>query len=149
MVSVSGQKSPAKFLVSGSRDKSIRMWDVRTRRLLSTLSGHQNYVNALEVVGELLASGSADGTIKLWQLQIGKSECVRTIESHSGWVLSLLYVPHAQQLVSASTDQTIKVWDINQEEEETLVTKADFGVYSYFTRSPWFYGSQLVAIMLF
>ena len=60
--------SDGKSLVSGSRDNSIRLWDVETGNAFAILSGHVGEVNALafSADGTTLISGSIDGTILLW-----------------------------------------------------------------------------------
>lgn len=60
------------LLASGSGDRSIKLWEVSTGRLLRTLKGHTAKVNSLAFSpdGQRLASGSDDGLIKLWQLPL-------------------------------------------------------------------------------
>ena len=60
--------SDDKHLVSGSKDNSIRLWDVETGTEFAVLSGHVGEVNALafSADGLTLISGSIDGTILLW-----------------------------------------------------------------------------------
>ena len=53
-------------LISGSRDDTIRVWDLSTGGLDATLTGHERAVFALAVEGERLYSASADGTIRVW-----------------------------------------------------------------------------------
>ncbi|MGB7084594.1 MAG: NB-ARC domain-containing protein, partial [Phormidesmis sp.] len=55
-------------LMSGSADRTIKLWDVKTGECLQTLEGHSNWVMsvAFSPDGERLVSGSADRTIKLW-----------------------------------------------------------------------------------
>lgn len=57
-----------KRLVSGSKDNSIRLWDVETGVESAVLNGHVGDVNALafSTDGLTLISGSTDGTILLW-----------------------------------------------------------------------------------
>src|SRR3990172_1835082 len=57
-----------KILVSGSVDKTIKLWDPATGHELRALKGHTGTVNAVAFSPDekLLASASADNTIKLW-----------------------------------------------------------------------------------
>ena len=57
-----------KHLVSGSRDNSIRLWDVQTHTAFAILNGHVGEVDdlAFSADGLTLISGSIDGTILLW-----------------------------------------------------------------------------------
>jgi WD40 repeat protein len=58
-------------LVSGSQDKTIKLWDLSSGKVLQTLEGHTESVwgVAFSPDGYTLASGSEDSTIKLWRLQ--------------------------------------------------------------------------------
>ena len=65
-------------LATSSSDRSIKLWDVETGMLLTTLTGHDDRILSLSYSpdGRRLASGSADETIKLWDLNTGN--CLRT-----------------------------------------------------------------------
>nr|WP_321162492.1 hypothetical protein [Nostoc sp. KVJ3] len=59
-------------LVSGSANKTIKLWDVRKGNLLQTLPGHSNCIRsvAFSPDSQTLASGSEDKTIKIWQIKL-------------------------------------------------------------------------------
>lgn len=55
-------------LLSASADKTIRMWDIDSRRCEHVLEDHTRPVLSLSVCGNTLFSGSYDYTIKVWSL---------------------------------------------------------------------------------
>ncbi|HBL12947.1 MAG TPA: protein kinase [Cyanobacteria bacterium UBA11162] len=85
--------------------------------LLKTLSGHNSFVNALEISSDrqTLFSASADKTIKLWDLPTGKT--IYNLTAHTSSVNYLVISPDGQTLFSASADKTIKIWEINTGKE--------------------------------
>ncbi|KAK4704048.1 hypothetical protein P7C70_g2170, partial [Phenoliferia sp. Uapishka_3] len=63
-------KVPRQVLVTGSWDKSVRLWDVQTKTHLSTTLAHTDFVKALIVIPSLqvLITGSSDKDIRVWDL---------------------------------------------------------------------------------
>ena len=59
-------------LVSGSLDKTIKIWNSKTGTLIQTLDGHTQGVFSLTVLQNgNLVSGSGDNTIKIWSPTTG------------------------------------------------------------------------------
>ncbi|MEY3221409.1 MAG: hypothetical protein RLZZ203_265 [Cyanobacteriota bacterium] len=100
----------AKFLVSGSQDQTIRVWNLATGELFHTLKGHKDSVHAVALSPDqqIIASGSADKTIKLWHLESG--ELLGTFTGHTNTVTALSFTTSGEMLVSGSLDKTIKIW---------------------------------------
>ncbi len=99
-------------LVSGSFDKTIKLWQLDTGAVIHTLVDHPKGVFALAVSpdGKLLASGSWDEMIKLWDLEAGT--LLHNLTEHNASVRSLAISADSQTLVSGSFDQTIKMWHL-------------------------------------
>lgn len=65
--------------VSGSKDHTLRVWDLRYGKCLHTLSGHKRFVTYVTVnQGGMCISKSCDNIIRVWDLSTGK--CLHTIE---------------------------------------------------------------------
>ena len=74
-------------VVSGSDDKTVKIWDATSGECVSTLEGHSSVVMsvALSEDGQRVVSGSRDKTVKIWDATSG--ECVSTLEGHSSEVV--------------------------------------------------------------
>ncbi|NJM73169.1 MAG: protein kinase [Scytonema sp. RU_4_4] len=98
-------------LVSGSEDKTIKIWHPNTGQLSRTLKAHSDSVRTVSLSsdGQTLVSGSGDDTIKIWQSRTG--ELRHTLRGHSLPVWSVAFSRDGQILVSGSQDNTIKVWN--------------------------------------
>ena len=78
-------------LISGSGDKTIRIWHLDTGYCAAVLAGHNDAVTCLTLDREdqRIVSGSLDRTIKVWN--IATLECLKTLdwmsnEGHTGVV---------------------------------------------------------------
>ncbi|MFN6477929.1 NB-ARC domain-containing protein [Nostoc sp. DedQUE07] len=100
-----------KYVISGSRDKTLKVWDWQTGEQLRTLVGHSDSVYSLALTpdGKYVISGSVDNTLKVWDWQTG--EQLRTLVGHSDRVYSLALTPDGLYVISGSLDKTLKVWD--------------------------------------
>uniref|UniRef100_A0A671N5F9 SWIM-type domain-containing protein n=1 Tax=Sinocyclocheilus anshuiensis TaxID=1608454 RepID=A0A671N5F9_9TELE len=113
------------FLVSGSQDCTIKMWDLpdplpdvgcepvlMTARL--TERAHDKDVNSVTISpnDKLLASGSQDRTAKLWSLV--DMSLLGVFRGHSRGVWCVQFSPVDQVLATASADGSIKIWSIQE-----------------------------------
>lgn len=104
-------------IVSGSSDKTIKVWNIRTNAQWSvqTLVGHSGTVRCLHLEGNRLVSGSTDCMIKVWDLSTQESwssiACKVTMMGHTDTVRCLQV--DDLKVVSGSYDKTLKVWDLS------------------------------------
>ena len=95
--------------ISGSRDKTLKLWDADTGQCLRTYEGHSDSVTCVtELKSGQFISGSDDKTLKLWDADTG--QCLRTYEGHSDCVTCVTELKSGQ-FISGSGDKTLKLWD--------------------------------------
>ncbi len=72
-----------KYLASGSRDTTVKLWNVESQKEVATLQGHSRSVRsvAFSPDGKYLASGSYDKTIKLWSVESQKE--ITMLQGHT------------------------------------------------------------------
>ena len=106
-----------KYIVSGSDDNTIKIWDFNSGKEIKTLSGHNNEVMSVAITPDekYIVSGSADKTIKIWDFNSGEN--VKTLSGHNGSVYSVAITPDEKYIVSGSADNTIKIWDFESGKE--------------------------------
>lgn len=93
-------------IITGSRDRTIKIWDTRTRECQRTLRGHNGSVLCVRFDEEVLVSGSSDSTVFVWDKASWR--VVQELRGHRSGVLDLALSRTAY--VSCSKDTTIKVW---------------------------------------
>ncbi|KAF4594852.1 F-box/WD-40 repeat-containing protein [Ophiocordyceps camponoti-floridani] len=103
----------ANYLVSGSRDQTMRIWNIHTHRLVrAPLTGHRGSVLCLQFdadpAEDLLVSGSSDSDIFIWKFSTG--ELIQKItDAHYESVLNVRF--DKRILVTSSKDKTIKIFN--------------------------------------
>lgn len=99
------------FIISGSRDKSIKIWSGQTGNVLLTIEGHSGWVKGLAMhhSNKYFYSCSDDKSIKVWNLHTGKLHS-KIEEAHSNFVTDIVSHPVYLVCVSSSFEQ-LKVWE--------------------------------------
>ncbi|KAG1896594.1 WD40-repeat-containing domain protein [Suillus fuscotomentosus] len=98
-------------MITGSDDKTLRLWDLETGVVLKKMEGHSRGVLALAVSrnGQIIASGDYGGEVIAWDGETGES-ITQPIEAHSGNITSVDFSPNGMVLATGSWDYTVKFW---------------------------------------
>ena len=99
----------ASTAISGSRDTTLRVWDIKNGTLKATLMGHQASVRCLEIHGDLVVSGSYDTTAKIWSISSG--QCLRTLHGHFSQIYAIAF--DGVRIATGSLDTSVRIWDPN------------------------------------
>jgi F-box and WD-40 domain protein 7 len=106
------------YFVSGSDDKTVRVWIAREGRweCVKTFREHTDAVPCVDIRNHVVISGSHDGSVKLFDIRLGK--CVGTLSEHSAAVMCLQFeqggANDCTNIVSGSRDNSVKLWDIRE-----------------------------------
>ena len=109
-------------LITGSYDRTLRVWNLDTGLEVRVLRGHTRAVRALQFDQMLLFTGAMDGTIRMWNWRAG--DCLRVLEGHTDGVVALNY--NGYLLASGSADSTIQVWNFRTGNKFSLLGHDDW-----------------------
>lgn len=101
-------------VVTGSFDRTARLWDAATGRELRVFggaTGHQNYVLSVSVAGDgrRLATGGSDAAVKVWDLPV---DAAPRLFAHPDGVLALAVSHDGQKMATAGHDGRVRLWDV-------------------------------------
>ncbi|EPS43980.1 hypothetical protein H072_2075 [Dactylellina haptotyla CBS 200.50] len=104
----------AKWLLSASEDKSIRMWSTQTHTALVAYKGHDSPVWDVRwgPFGHYFASASWDRTARIWSTE--KIAPLRILAGHLESVNKVAWHPNSAYVFTGSTDKTLRMWDMQQ-----------------------------------
>jgi ribosomal RNA-processing protein 9 len=102
------------LLASGGRDKFLRVYDIRSNKLLETFKGHKDPIScmAFRRNTNTLYTGSFDRSVKIWNLnEMAYVESLYGHQSNINGVDSYL----KEVCTSVGSDRTVRSWQIVQE----------------------------------
>ena len=97
------------YLATGSRDKKIRIFEVKTGKLVLLLVGHDNWVTDIHFHpnGKYLMSCADDKSIRIWDLSLGR--CYRKIYNAHDHFIST-FAMRGKLAATGSVDTSCKIW---------------------------------------
>lgn len=117
-------------VVTGSWDRTAKIWDAATGRVVFQLEGaHDGYVNSVMFSpdGRFVLTASDDGTARLWDASNGEA-LPRKFAGHQGRVRAALFSPDGTRVLTCAGDKTAKLWDAGTADEQLTLTGHDWAV---------------------
>jgi WD40 repeat protein/tetratricopeptide (TPR) repeat protein len=114
-----------KRLITGSHDKTARIWDLATGKQLAVLSGHTGPLQGMAVTadGTRLLTTSMDLTVRVWDLANYRQLAV--LNGHTDMVRGVAVTPDGTRAVTGSEDKTLRVWDLASGQQLTVLKEDD------------------------
>lgn len=99
------------FLASGSRDRTINIFDLRTVQCIMTLTGHDNWVRDLTFhpEGKFLISVADDKSLRIWDLAKRKEKS-RIDNAHDMFVQTMHWNPISPIVATGGAGNLVKIW---------------------------------------
>jgi len=103
-------------VLSGSQDKTVRLWDVARGQEVRRYEGSSAQIQSVAVSpdGKWGVAGGDGGVIQLWDMA---AKPIRQFEGHKQTVASVAFSPDSRFLLSGSVDGTVRLWDVNAGKE--------------------------------
>ncbi|MCL2293585.1 MAG: WD40 repeat domain-containing protein [Spirochaetes bacterium] len=105
-------------VISGSRDGTIHLWDIRAGQKIKSFYGHSGGVSFVAFSPnrrQVFSAGTWDGKIRVWNTMTGEE--LRSFYGHSSLVSSTALSPCGGQIFLGYTDGTAKIWDMESGSE--------------------------------
>ncbi|CAN6656864.1 protein Mak11p [Trichomonascus vanleenenianus] len=100
-----------RYLVSGSNDEHIRIYDLQKRKELGNLLHHNGSITSLEFFKDKwLLSGAGDGKISLWRTK--DWEVLSDMKGHKGEINDTAVHPTGKIALSVGVDRTLRLWNL-------------------------------------
>ncbi len=117
-----------KYLISGSWDDKVILWDIETGNEIRSFNGHKSDILSVcfSPDSKYALSGSFDGTMKLWNIETGMM--IRSFEEHNGIITSVCFSPDGKFALSGSDDNALILWDIETGELKKILKGHIWGV---------------------
>jgi len=116
------------WLVSSSRDQTVRIWCAKTGREITKLTGHSHGIyDAVFVKDHEISTCGRDRTARFWDLsrelaaaRMGSHGPHAEERGHTSLVSMIAYSPTGEQFFSSSWDKTVRKWNVATGESEVL-----------------------------
>jgi hypothetical protein len=107
-------------VLTASSDKTARLWEAESGKLLATFQGHTDRVMSavFSPDGRRVLTASFDNTARLWEAESGK--VLAAFQGHTDRVVSAVFSPDGRRVLTASSDNTARLWEA--ESGELLAT---------------------------
>ena len=97
-------------VISGSTDRTVRIWDLKTGETRWTLNGHTNGVNAVAISSDAKIVASGSDELILWDAATGTEK--HRISVPNSFVYDLKFSPDQKIVAVGRSNHTVCLYDV-------------------------------------
>jgi hypothetical protein len=103
-----------RHLLTGSDDRTVRLWDAESGRIMRGFTGHTSFVKSVAFSHDsrLALSGGADQGVRMWEVATGKE--LGRFAAHEDTIAGVAFAPDGKASLSGSRDGSVRVWDLKK-----------------------------------
>ena len=113
-------------LASGSEDKTIKIWDLKNRQCISTITGNYESIQSLLKINENTLAAGCHDTIRVFNIETKKE--LYSLIGHEKSVCTMIKLTE-DKIISGAYDNLIKIWDLKSKTCETSLFGHDTTVF--------------------
>ena len=119
-----------KYLLSGSWDGTLRLWNPEAREEVGLMEGHTGYVHsaAFSPDGSMVVSAGGAGDVRVWDVPSGRLR--RRLVGHKGDVWTAVFSPDGRFVASAGSDKSVRLWEPATGRQLAMATAHDGYVFT-------------------
>ncbi len=100
------------FRESGREQHGVRVWELRTGKLVRSFQNHKEQINAIAVSpnGQFAVTGGDDRIAILWEIETGRE--IKLFDDHESSIKAIAISPDGEMLLTGGFDCSVRYWDV-------------------------------------